>query len=286
VTAWSIILHGGASKVTAKRQPAVLHGCRVALEDGLRAFARQADPVEAAVAAVAALERNGVFNAGQGAVTNIEDRCETDAAVMDGTTLNIGAVAAVPEHRSPVSLAHALLREETVLLAGAAAAGLLPAPPIAEVPGHDRAARRGCDTVGCVVWRDGQVAVATSTGGLHGKPAGRIGDSPLPGCGFYADNRYGGVAVSGDGERITRVLLAARVMEMLRAERGPHAAANAGLAALADVGGEAGVIVLDTRGRCGCAHNSLHFPVAFANSEGTRWAALSGNATPGRAESR
>jgi L-asparaginase / beta-aspartyl-peptidase len=274
MTAWSIVLHGGASAVTSERQAAVLRGCNLAIEEGARLFARKGDPVEAAVAVVRALERDTVFNAGRGAVRGANGQRETDAAVMDGTTLDIGAVAAVPECTAPVALAHALLRRETIMVAGPSATALASSASCPPAAGTSQGASGACDTVGCVAWRGGRVAVATATGGLQGKPPGRVGDAPLPGCGFYADSRYGGVVISGDGERIARVLLAARVMELLRCACGPMAAAEGGLECLAAVGGEAGVVVLDSVGKLGCAYNSAHFPVAFANSQGSRWISL------------
>jgi beta-aspartyl-peptidase (threonine type) len=114
--------------------------------------------------------------------------------------------------------------------------------------------------------RPGHIAAATSTGGLPRKLPGRIGDSPLPGCGLYADDLLGGVSLSGDGEMVLRTLLAAQVMREL--ETGDaQGAAEHGLARLARVGGEAGAIVIDREGRIGWAHNSPHFAVAFATSE-------------------
>jgi beta-aspartyl-peptidase (threonine type) len=111
--------------------------------------------------------------------------------------------------------------------------------------------------------QSGRIAAGTSTGGLDGTLPGRVGDSPLPGCGFYADNAVGGVAFSGDGESIARVLLAARVMQALEGGQPPQASVEASLTQLERVGGEAGGIVLDRRGRVGWAHNSSHFAVAW-----------------------
>jgi len=277
MTAWSIVLHGGASAVAPERQRAVIDGCNVAMEEGVRVLAGQGDPVDAVVAVVRALERDPVFNAGEGAVRGADGRRQTDAAVMDGTTLDIGAVAAVPECTAPVALAHRLLRQETIMIAGPSASALAQSDSSAPATGSVQAASAAsgaCDTVGCVAWKAGHVAVATATGGLQGKPAGRVGDAPLPGCGFYANSRFGGVVISGDGERIARVLLAARVMELLRNGGGPMTAAERGLECLAYVGGEAGIVLLDAVGKAGCAYNSAHFPVAFADGQGTRWVSL------------
>jgi beta-aspartyl-peptidase (threonine type) len=120
------------------------------------------------------------------------------------------------------------------------------------------------DTVGCVALDgQGRIAAGTSTGGLSGKMPGRIGDSPIPGCGLYADSRAGGVSLSGDGESISRTLLATRAMRALEATAAKAAAEHA-IGGLARVGGEAGCIVLDRHGGFGCAHNSDHFAVGAA----------------------
>jgi beta-aspartyl-peptidase (threonine type) len=120
--------------------------------------------------------------------------------------------------------------------------------------------------VGCVALDGrGNLAAGTSTGGLTGCHPGRVGDSPLPGCGFYAENGRGAAAFSGDGESIARVTLAAHAMLCL-AEGDPQAAAEATIQRLGRVGGEAGCILLDREGRPGWAHNSSGFAVAYAAS--------------------
>jgi beta-aspartyl-peptidase (threonine type) len=136
-----------------------------------------------------------------------------------------------------------------------------PGDLIVERPGDP-----GCDTVGCVALdRHGNVAAGTSTGGLTGCHEGRVGDSPLPGCGLYADNAVGGVSLSGDGESLIRTTLAARLMHSLEALP-PGEAIAAALARLARVGGEAGLIVIDADGRLDWGHNSAQFAVAHARA--------------------
>ena len=113
---------------------------------------------------------------------------------------------------------------------------------------------------------DGNIAAGTSTGGLEGSPAGRVGDSPQPGCGFYAENHSGAVAFSGDGEHIARVALAARSMQAIR-DSGPEQAIASALSQLDKVDGEAGGIGIDAQGRIGWAHNSRDMAVAMISSE-------------------
>jgi beta-aspartyl-peptidase (threonine type) len=116
-------------------------------------------------------------------------------------------------------------------------------------------------TVGCVVLdANGKIAVATSTGGIFNKLPGRIGDSPLPGCGTYADDR-GGVSCTGSGEAIIRVVLG---IDFLAEGIDPNAAARKSLELLeAKTGAQAGLIMIDCHGRIGYARNTTHMPVCF-----------------------
>jgi beta-aspartyl-peptidase (threonine type) len=219
---------------------------------------------------VRALEDDPTFNAGHGAVLNARGEVELDAAIMDGATLDVGGVAAVKTLRHPISVAAAMLSQTPVLLVGEGAECFAreheaelcaPADLMVERPEDP-----GCDTVGCVALdRHGNIAAATSTGGLTGSHPGRVGDSPLPGCGLYADNIVGGVSLSGDGESLIRTTLAARLMHCLEAMP-PGAAIEAALTYLARVGGHAGLIVIDTEGRVDWGHNSAQFAVAHARA--------------------
>jgi beta-aspartyl-peptidase (threonine type) len=223
--------------------------------------------LDAAEQAVRALEDDRTFNAGSGSVPTSAGMVEMDAAMMDGATLDIGAVAALSGIQNPVSVARLVLADRPVLLAGEGAQAFAREHgiPLFEVPAADEEDQQH-DTVGCVALDEfGNVAAATSTGGLPGQRPGRVGDAPIPGCGFYADNEAGTVAISGDGESILRVLLATRVVDRLD-QGSPTDAANAALEWLARIGGEAGIITIDTAGRIGIAHNSDHFAVGLAAS--------------------
>jgi beta-aspartyl-peptidase (threonine type) len=225
-------------------------------------------------AAVRVLEHDPTFNAGRGSVRNSDREVEMDAAIMDGATLDLGGVAAIRDVLHPVTVARLMLRERPTLLVAEGAsrfakahgaeicdpAELLIAP---EDAGHD--------TVGCIALdMQGNLAAGTSTGGLEGCAPGRVGDSPLPGCGLYADNAVGAVVFSGDGESIARTMLAARVIHSLEAGS-PQPAIEAAIKQLGRVGGEAGGIVLDRAGRVGWSHNSAHFVVGIATSTDGRF---------------
>jgi L-asparaginase / beta-aspartyl-peptidase len=269
-TGWAIIVHGGAKDIPPGLEDAHRRGCLLALAAGQAILEAGGAAIAAVEMAVRALEDDPTFNAGHGAVLNAAGEVECDAAIMDGATLAVGGVAAVKTLRHPISVAAALLSRTPVLLVGAGAEAFAgehggelcdPADLIVARPGDP-----GCDTVGCVALdRHGNIAAGTSTGGLTGCHPGRVGDSPLPGCGLYADNVVGGVSLSGDGESLIRTTLAARLMHSLEAMP-PGAAIQAALTYLARVGGEAGLIVIDTEGRVDWGHNSAQFAVAHARA--------------------
>lgn len=267
---WALILHGGARRIASPARAANRRGCRTAIEAGIAVLRSGGSAIDAVETSVRRLEDDTTFNAGRGSAPNAEGQVEMCAAIMEGRDFNVGAVAVITGVRHPVSVARALLYEEPILLAGdgarryARAKGLELCDP-AEL--MEAAGEGSHDTVGCIALdTEGRLAVATSTGGLEGSPAGRVGDSPQPGCGFYADDAVGAVAFSGDGEHIARKMLAGRVMHAL-----PFAAPDAALAgaleAVAAIGGEAGGIVLTRDGQLGWAHNSADFAVALASEE-------------------
>jgi beta-aspartyl-peptidase (threonine type) len=241
--------------------------------------------LDAVEAAVVALEDDPQFNAGVGSCLNVEGEVEMDASIMSGEDLRFGAVALVRDARNPVRLARAVMeRTPHAFLAGEGArrlaleAGLSLVDPGALITPralrHWREARArlpspGGGTVGAAaIDGAGHLAAATSTGGMLMKRVGRIGDSPLPGCGTYADDSAGAASATGNGEAILRVLLTRAVCERLGAGEAPEEAARGGMAALARVHGNGGVIVVDRRGRIGAAFNTARMSRAWVDSEG------------------
>lgn len=272
---WSIILHGGAKTIEPSEQEANRRGCEAALRAGADVLAGGGSSIEAVEAAVRELENDPTFNAGYGSVLNAEGDVETCASIMEGRDFNVGAVAVAKGIRNPIAAARAMLFEEPVLIAGdgaskfAAEAGIELCDPLDLIPPEERPeGERQHDTVGCIALDDqGHMAVGVSTGGVEGKPPGRVGDSPQPGCGYYCDDSIGGVVFSGDGEEIARMMLAARVLHILDGSSTPDLAVAEALVHLEKVGGEAGGIVMTPDGRFGWQHNSDHFAVAYASSD-------------------
>jgi beta-aspartyl-peptidase (threonine type) len=270
---WALIVHGGAKEIAPEKEKANRDGCLAALSAGAAMLREGGSALEAVEASIRVLEDDPTFNAGRGSVRNSDGEVEMDAALMDGAALDVGGVAAIRGVRHPITVARLMLREPPTLLVAEGARRFAEAHGAETCDPADlllAAEDTGHDTVGCVALDiRNNLAAGTSTGGLEGSPPGRVGDSPVPGCGLYADNSVGAVAFSGDGESIVRRTLAARVMQLL--ESGPpQAAIEATLDRLGDVGGEAGGIVLDRTGQIGWAHNSSHFAVGIMTSKDER----------------
>jgi len=270
---WTLAVHGGAKEIGPDEEEANRQGLAEAIQAGATLLEAGGTATEAAEAAVRVLEARPVFNAGFGSVLNSAGEVEMDASMMDGSTLEIGAIAAVKGVRHPISVARLLLNEDPILLAGDGArlfaeekGAELCAPEDLITDEQKEELKQAKDTVGCVaIDLHGNFVAATSTGGLTNALVGRVGDSPLPGCGFYADNRIGTVAFSGHGEGIARLALAGQVMASIE-RLGPEEALRKALEQMSRVGGDGGGIALDTEGRFGWWHNSPHFAVSFQRS--------------------
>jgi beta-aspartyl-peptidase (threonine type) len=268
----AVIVHGGAGPIRDDSLPERLDGCKAAALAAWDILAQSGSALDAAEAAVMVLEDNPLFNAGTGSTLNQIGKVEMDAAIMDGDLLRVGAVAALQHIKNPIKLARRVMEDgRHVVLAGEGALmfareiGFAECSPESLIVEHERkrwAEKHG--TVGCVVLdANGKIAVATSTGGIFNKLPGRIGDSPLPGCGTYADDR-GGVSCTGSGEAIIRVVLGKTAIDFLAEGIDPNAAARKSLELLeAKTGAQAGLIMIDCHGRIGYARNTTHMPVCF-----------------------
>lgn len=270
---WLLAVHGGAKEIGAEEEEAHREGCRAALQAGRAVLERGGSALDAVEASVRALEADPIFNAGTGSALNRDGEIEMCAALMSGIDLGIGAVGIVKGVRHPVSVARLVMEGGgEILLAGegarrfAAERGAELCDPEDLIVEKQRLAIAKHDTVGAVARdRAGNLAAATSTGGLPGTRAGRMGDSALPGCGYYADNHVGAVALSGDGEMIARLTVASAVMRAMETEE-PTTALKRALSRLPDLGGEGGGIAISARGGVGSWHNSSHFAVGVASA--------------------
>lgn len=307
-----LIVHGGAWDIPSDALADHRDGLRSAIEEGRRRLQEGATAVTVVTETVAALEAHGAFDAGCGAMLNREGRVQLDAGVMDGATSRYGSVMAVEHLRHPVRVARCLLEHgegQVCMLAGDGAERFAANQGFDRIANHElvcdreqaryagRRAKKeddrypsesfrpgvqagdlGHDTVGCVALdHDGHLAAATSTGGTPFKLPGRVGDSPLPGAGFFAGDHVA-VSSTGWGEAIAAVVLAHSVARDVEEGAHPRAAAtdrlNALHAQIRDPDGEgarAGLIVLDRTGRGTWAHTTPRMARATWHTEGSVW---------------
>jgi beta-aspartyl-peptidase (threonine type) len=235
----SLIVHGGAWDIPDDAVEACKSGCHRALAAGWSILSSGGSALAAVEAAVVILEDDPVFDAGFGSHLNLDGRVECDAIFMDGATLRAGAAAALQRIWNPIRLARAVLEHcpHMMLVAEGAerfakqhgvplcAPEDLVSPAEREAWSHCKkdkhaaAHHRGHEqgTVGAVAMdRAGRLFAATSTGGTCCKLPGRVGDSPLIGCGCYADAEAGGVSCTGHGEAIMKIVMAKAAVDLLR----------------------------------------------------------------------
>ncbi len=292
---WTLLIHGGAGvmrrdEMTAEMDAAYRVGLNDALEAGSKVLAGGGQALDAVEVAVRALEDNPNFNAGRGAVLTREGVAELDASIMDGRDRRAGAVAQVRTVKNPIRAArHVMEHSGLVMFAGpdvddmAVKAGLEIVPPEYFItPRRLDALKRAMagnlmpmdrfGTVGAVAMdRQGNLAAATSTGGMNAKPPGRVGDSPVIGAGTYAENTSCAVSATGDGEFFIRAgvarMICARVdMQKLSAEQ----AAQATLDEVKALGGTGGVIVLSHDGSVALSMNTEGMFRGRADASGVR----------------
>jgi beta-aspartyl-peptidase (threonine type) len=282
MTMRAIVVHGGAGRREAATEVARVAAIEQAAAAGWAVLAGGGSSVDAVVAAVMRLEDDPLFNAGLGSVLTADGTVEMDASVMDGAELRAGAVAAVSGVCNPIALARAVMDEgREVFLVGAPAEALArarglrvvaPEALVTEAARQRWQARHAAsgNTVGAVAYdAHGHVAAATSTGGVAGQRAGRVGDSAVIGAGTYADDLTGAGSATGPGEAIIRVGLVRTALEALARGAEVEAAARLALAHLERRVGEwAGLVLVDPHGRIGIAHTTESMLTA-ARSEAT-----------------
>jgi len=273
---YAIAVHGGAGAVpraalTPEREARYREGLERALDAGYALLEGGGSSLDAVTTAVRILEDDPLFNAGHGAALTRDGAAELDAAIMDGRQLRAGAVASVRHVRNPIELARRVMEKSRhVLLVGAGAEEfaleekfqLVPnlyfrtAERVEQLEAEQRGARvsdlvpstRG--TVGAVA-RDtaGNLAAATSTGGMTNKRPGRVGDSPIIGAGTYAKNGVCAVSATGHGEYFIRAVAAHHVCTAVE-YRGLslEQAVREVLQVLSGLGGDGGLLAVDRDG--------------------------------------
>ena len=298
-----IVVHGGAGAWHPERSQLGLEGVKKAAEIGFRILKNCGEAVEAVMEAVAVMEDEGAFNAGYGSGLNIEKGVEMEASIMDGKTLKAGAVGLLKNIKNPVYLARIVMEKtDHVFVVGEGAEKLAKIfnlkrrQPLTELrlkyyEQQKKLLLKGkfklpkltslvkeypelfeLETVGAVALdKNGNVAAATSTGGFPLKIPGRIGDSPLIGCGTYADNQSGACSATGVGEIAIRLVLAKTVCNFMesgkRAQEAVEQAIKLVNNRIRDAYTSMGLIAVDVYGQIGAAHNSPNLCWAYVTPE-------------------
>ncbi|WP_045402037.1 isoaspartyl peptidase/L-asparaginase family protein [Vibrio campbellii] len=299
---FSIAIHGGAGTILREQmsdelQQSILADLEAAVKAGHQILATGGEAIDAVVAAVKVLEDSPNFNAGKGSVLTHNEMVEMDASVMDGRHQAAGAVAGVRHIRNPIELARDVMRNSNhVLLVGEGAENF------AFEQGHEYTEQdyfftdrryeqllsmrekglfalsesrypddRKHGTVGAVALdQQGNLAAATSTGGVTNKKYGRVGDSALIGCGTVAENGVVAVSTTGVGEFFIRKRVAEDVAARMRyLQEDVHTACEHIIQGdLKAMGGEGGLIAIDAKGELHFAMNSSGMYRAGINTRG------------------
>jgi beta-aspartyl-peptidase (threonine type) len=277
----ALVIHGGAWEIPDEEIENHINGLAEALSQGWHLLKKGRSALDVVEETVALLEDDPTFDAGRGSVLNTDGSIEMDASIMDGLSLDAGAVAALRNFPNPVRIARCVLdKTEHILLAGKGCEEFAKQEGFTQVPIEQLLTNRELErlkrlildhrfrtphafggkhgTVGAVAMDNyGSIAAATSTGGSPRKIPGRVGDSPLIGCGTYADNQIGGVSCTGWGESIIKVMLAKVVVDFMNEGHDAQSAADKGINHLkVKVEGLGGIICIDHQGQVGICYNT------------------------------
>ncbi len=277
-----VIVHGGAGRSRSTKKS--LQKISEALTEGYGVLKDNGTALDAVVLAITIMEDSGFFNAGSGSALQLDGVRRLDASLMEGKDLQAGAVIGLEGIRNPIKAARMIMDTPHVMLsnvgAGVIAKDLepLPWPDAKALQRLERIKKQEKETVamydehfstvGAVALDvHGNLASGTSTGGLSAMLPGRVGDSPIIGAGTYADNASGAVSCTGKGEAIIRLSLAKEISMNLKIST-PSRSARLSLRRLLRIGGRAGVIVLDVKGRFAIMHTTAYMASGYVDKKG------------------
>ena len=286
-----LVIHGGAGtlsreRMTEETEKEYLDKLNEALNAGEEILRNGGSSLRSIEAAIMVMENSPLFNAGKGAVFTNLKQVELDASVMEGETLNAGAIAGVTDIKNPILGAIAVMEQSPhVMLAGGGASEFASEQGLEMVDNSYFHTQRRLDavirqieqekngTVGAVALdMSGNLAAGTSTGGMSNKKYGRIGDSPIIGAGTYANNRTCAVSATGHGEYFIRWVVAHDISALMEyGNLSLDEAANRVInEKLAGAGGTGGVIAVDRYGNISMPFNTSGMYRGYVKSTGEK----------------
>lgn len=298
---YALVIHGGAgvmdrSKMSEDAQLEYLSVLNKALNVGDSVLASGGTCLDAIEKTIVILEDSPLFNAGKGAVFTHEGIVELDASVMDGKSLQAGAIAGVRDIKNPIKVARKVMeKSEHVLLTGTGASqfareqGFEPVDnsyfhtekrykSLQEILKKEREMSTGDKhgTVGCVALdKFGNIAAGTSTGGMMNKKYGRVGDSPIIGAGTYANNQTGAFSCTGHGEYYIRLGFSRDISALMEYRKlSLKKACQEEISKLTNLGGTGGVIGIDRKGNIAMEFNTSGMFRGYVKSTGEREVAI------------
>jgi len=298
---YAIVIHGGAGVMSEERmsleqQNEYKAKLNEALELGEKLLKEGAEAIDIVVRVINLLEDSPLFNAGKGAVFTHDEKVELDASIMDGKTLNAGAVAGVRNIKNPINAAReVMMNSEHVFLSGKGASEFAKKQGLEMVPNkyfytetrheslmklkkqeRERNQKDNMGTVGCAVLDTyGNICAGTSTGGMTNKKYGRIGDTPVIGAGTYASNKTCAVSCTGHGEYYIRLGFARDISALMEYKnRSVSEACREEMKKLTELNGTGGVIALDANGNIAMEFNTSGMFRGYIKSTGEKEIAI------------
>ncbi len=298
---YAIVIHGGAgvmskSRMTDEKQQEYITVLNEALQLGEKLLKEGADATDVVVNVINVMENSPLFNAGKGAVFTSEGKNELDASIMEGKTLNAGAVAGVHDIKNPINAAReVMIHSEHVMLSGKGASEFAKKQGLEMVPNkyfytksrheslkqlqkreREREQKDNMGTVGCAVLDShGNLCAGTSTGGMTNKKYGRIGDSPIIGAGTYANNTTCAVSCTGHGEYYIRLGFARDISALMEYKNlSVEEACREEIRKLSELQGTGGVIAVDAKGNIAMEFNTSGMFRGYIKSNGEKEIAI------------
>lgn len=298
---YAIVIHGGAGVMSKpamdeERREAYKTKLNEALELGQKLLEEGNTATDVVVRVIEVLENSPLFNAGKGAVFTHDGINELDASIMEGKTLNAGAVAGVRDIKNPIKAAREVMENsEHVLLSGKGASEFAKKQELEIVKNNyfytesryqslkrlqkrerERTQNDNTGTVGCAVLdTHGNISAGTSTGGMTNKKYGRIGDSPIIGAGTYANNKTCAVSATGHGEYYIRLGFARDISALMEYQNmSVEEACREEIRKLGELGGTGGVIGIDAKGNIAMEFNTSGMFRGYIKSSGEKEIAI------------